>query len=117
MRLTPLLRFTLGIPLTLCLAAMLGEGVGPRPAWGQGEELFVVSLADYSVRAFDPRGNGNVSPVRILSGAATGLNAPMGVAFAGPELFVVNNNSITVYSRTASGNTPPLRTISGPATD
>ena len=34
------------------------------------------------------------------------------------ELFVANhdNNSITVYSRTASGDTVPLRTISGGST-
>ena len=39
-------------------------------------------------------------------------------AVAQDELFVVNAglNSVTVYSRTASGNTAPLRTLSGAAT-
>ena len=39
-------------------------------------------------------------------------------AEAQDELFVADlgNNSITVYSRTASGNTAPLRTLSGAAT-
>jgi len=39
-------------------------------------------------------------------------------AEAEDELFVANNNgnSIAVYSRTASGNTAPLRTLSGAAT-
>jgi hypothetical protein len=47
------------------------------------------------------------------------LNLPVGVALdlTNNELFVGNaGNKITVYSRTASGNTAPLRTLSGAAT-
>ena len=41
-----------------------------------------------------------------------------GAAEAQDELFVANqgNHSVTVYSRTAGGNTAPLRTLSGAAT-
>jgi hypothetical protein len=40
------------------------------------------------------------------------------IAFAQDELFVSNSNSnaITVYARDASGNTPPIRVLQGPAT-
>jgi DNA-binding beta-propeller fold protein YncE len=41
-----------------------------------------------------------------------------GTAEAQEELFVadVNTNAVTVYSRTAGGNTAPLRTLTGAAT-
>ena len=57
---------------------------------------------------------------RTLAGAATGLNYPWSiyVNLTNNEIGVVNNgnNSITVYSRTATGNASPLRTITGAAT-
>jgi hypothetical protein len=54
-----------------------------------------------------------------LQGAATGLSSPSGVVadVANSELLVTNvNNSVTVYARTAGGNTAPLRTLQGAAT-
>jgi hypothetical protein len=90
------------------------------PAAAQNE-LFVANFSDNSVTVYDPSANGNTPPLRTLSGAATGLHGPAGVAvdLTNNELFVVNRVtpfSVTVYSRTASGDTAPLRTLSGPAT-
>jgi hypothetical protein len=53
----------------------------------------------------------------LLLALLAGLLGALPVA-AQDELFVANigNNSITVYSRTASGDSPPLRTLSGAAT-
>jgi hypothetical protein len=56
---------------------------------------------------------------RRLRGAATGLQAPAGIALnSSDELIVANvkSNSITVYAAGAKGNAPPLATITGPAT-
>ena len=54
---------------------------------------------------------------RILRGPATGLRVPSGLALTADKLFVANRGdattpgSITIYPRTASGDTPPTWTI------
>jgi len=56
----------------------------------------------------------------LILGCATLVGAGSCPPSAGAqeELFVTNavGNSVTVYTRTASGNTAPLRTLQGPAT-
>jgi len=85
-------------------------------------EFFVTIGASLgpSVLVFSRTANGNVAPLRTISGAATGLISPYGVAvdIVNNEVAVTNlsGNSVTVYSRTANGNVAPLRTISGAAT-
>ena len=88
-------------------------------------ELAVVLSSVNSVKVYDRTASGNVAPLRILSGTATGLNSPVGVALDAihNELLVLNRgptsppqSSLTVYARNASGNTAPLRTISGTST-
>lgn len=68
----------------------------------------------------DRTDNGNVSPQWTLSGGATTLDSPAGIAVDTTHnlLYIANNsgNSITVFSRTASGNTGPTKTISGGST-
>ena len=56
-----------------------------------------------------------------LTGPDTGLDGPrdLVVDTVNSELMVANNNnnnSITVYNRTATGNTAPIRTLTGAAT-
>jgi len=85
------------------------------------DELVVANagIGPPSVTVYARTASGNVAPLRTLSGAATGLNAPRGVALdlVHDELVVVNDgNSVTAYARAASGNTAPLRTLSGAAT-
>jgi len=69
--------------------------------------------------------SGNVPQLRSLAGRGTRLNQPAGlVLYSDPndpaedEIVVANqgNDSITVFSRTATGNTSPKRTIVGPLT-
>jgi hypothetical protein len=84
-------------------------------------EFFVaIGSPTNSVLVFARTANGNVAPLRTISGAATGLNGPYGVAvdIVNNEVAVANlgGNSVTVYARTANGNASPLRTISGAAT-
>src|SRR6266496_2907899 len=105
-------RFLCAIPL---LAGIL-LGVGTRAAWAQ-EELFVTNQGG-SVTVYARTANGDVAPLRTISGAATGLNGPFGLAVdtVNNELAVANIGnaapySITVYARTANGNVAPLRTI------
>jgi hypothetical protein len=52
----------------------------------------------------------------LVTLAGVGFRPP--AAWAQEEIFVTNftNNSVTVYARTAAGNTAPLRTLSGSAT-
>ncbi len=86
------------------------------------DELVVANNFDPgTVTVYSRTASGNAAPIRTLSGASTGLLFPISVTVdtASNELFVANNNgssalsSITVYSRTANGNTGPLRTIKG----
>ena len=87
-------------------------------------EIFVAnrgtSSSGNSITVYPRTANGNTTPLRTLQGTATGLSGPAALAFdfTHGELTVANVNGpsrgVTVYSRTASGNTPPLRTLSGP---
>ncbi|HYB89647.1 MAG TPA: SBBP repeat-containing protein [Candidatus Binataceae bacterium] len=74
--------------------------------------------------------NGNVAPITIIRGVATGLAYPVGIARGpGGEIYIVNlftaNNerlrdyaatTITVYSASSSGNSPPVAIIAGDKT-
>ena len=74
-----------------------------------------------TVAAYGRTANGNVTPLRTISGAATGLNGADGLAVdtVNNEVVVVSGSiaSVRVYSRTANGNVAPLRTLSGAATE
>ena len=80
-------------------------------------EIFVANQGADSIIVYSRTANGNVAPIRTISGAPTGLNGPGGIAVdtVNNEIVVANwtGNSITVYSRTANGNVAPIRTISG----
>ena len=100
-------------------AGVLIDGISPRAAWAQ-----VGSVRDELPRqlchdATAGRAIGNAAPLRIISGPATGLANPAGLAVdtVNNEILVANISSITVYSLTASGNVAPLRTISGVDTE
>jgi hypothetical protein len=74
---------------------------------------------------FPRTANGNVAPIRQITGANTGLCNPIGMTLdrVHDELFVTNaaanpacQPSVVVFSRSASGNATPLRKI-GPGPD
>ena len=72
-----------------------------------------------SVTVYSRTACGNTAPRRTLSGPATELSFPEGLAVdtVNNEIVVANLDSITVYSRDASGDTAPVRKISGSSTD
>ncbi len=71
------------------------------------------------VLVFDSHANGNVAPLRIITGAATGLRSFIGSIAGNPatgEIFVLSADAqgaaaITVYPQLANGNAAPTRTI------
>ncbi len=70
--------------------------------------------------------DGNVAPIRTISGSATKLMSPSGIALdANNNIYVVSGtftdrggtlDSINVYAAGANGNVAPIRTITGPNT-
>jgi len=103
------------VVLTVALI-LLGTILSPGDARAQ-DELIVTNFNGNSVTVYPRTASGNVTPIRTLTGVATGLNAPLGVAedLVHGELFVANNFglSVTVYPVTADGNVAPLRTLTG----
>jgi hypothetical protein len=92
-------------------------------------ELVVSNIGNNTVTVHSRTASGNTAPIRTLSGAATGLDAPIRVAVDtvnnelvvsnyvnGPPMPGVAYGTVTVYGRTASGNTAPIRTLSGATT-
>lgn len=78
-----------------------------------------------SVTVFSRTANGNATPLRTISGSATGLVGPVAVTLdiIHDQLIVVSkvsssggSGSISVYPRTANGNVTPARSIEGPLT-
>jgi hypothetical protein len=87
-------------------------------------ELYVSEFD--SIKVFPRDANGDVAPLRVLEGPKTELQNPWGtVAIRGVGVDWVNNvliattyfqnrGRILMFDRTASGNTAPIRRISGP---
>jgi sugar lactone lactonase YvrE len=75
---------------------------------------------NYFVTVYAARATGNVAPIQMIRGPATGLDGPVGIAFDqnNEQFYVANlgNNSITIYAAGANGNVAPLGVISGPNT-
>jgi hypothetical protein len=71
------------------------------------------------IQVFAAGSNGNVASIRTITGAATGIAGPEGLALdAAGDLYVANagTNAITVYAPGATGNAAPIRTIAGSKT-
>ncbi|MGC2649528.1 MAG: hypothetical protein WA304_01865 [Candidatus Cybelea sp.] len=68
---------------------------------------------------FAPNANGNVRPVRVISGNRTLLGAPWGITLdSSSNIWVTNesSSSITAYAANATGNAVPERAIFGSLT-
>jgi hypothetical protein len=84
-----------------------------------GSSVWVANSAANTVTRYAATASGNTAPAATISGAATGLNVPVGAVVDGSgRLYVANQtgNSITAYAPGATGNVAPLATISGAAT-
>jgi hypothetical protein len=77
--------------------------------------LFDGSGALPGVGVFAASANGNVSPIRAISGFVSGLLSPTGVAVAGDQLIVADRplSVINFYPITATGEVTPTRQIGG----
>jgi DNA-binding beta-propeller fold protein YncE len=110
-------RFGTIVGRVLGLALLVGVAGHLAPAWAQ-DELFVTNQDSNSVTVYFRTADGDVTPVRTLSGTDTGLSDPSGL-FADPvgnELFVANagNNTVTVYPLNwTDPNTSPIRKLDG----
>lgn len=86
------------------------------------DEIDVANSGNSSITVY-PRtwssSTSDISPIRSISGPATGLSGPGGVFEFNDEIYVANgpNDSITVYDRNWSPSSPaPKRIIKGPTT-
>jgi len=112
------------ISLSCCLAACGARGgtfsnpggltAGPA-AKTPSPNLFVADTANNAVDVFVSSDNGDVAPAVVISGAATQLGAPVGVAVAHDGTLYVSNDaaggSVTVYPPGSTGAAVPSRAI------
>ena len=74
------------------------------------------SPAGCCVTVYAKGANGDVAPIRTISGANTELDGPNGIALDSDDNVYVSDyfdNSVTEYAKNANGNVAPIRTISG----
>jgi hypothetical protein len=94
----------------------ISQAAGPDPVG----TIYVADYAASAIDVFAPSANGNVAPLRSISGSLTGVAGPADVA-VDPSGDVYssnfNTNTITEYAPGASGNVAPIRTIAGSLTD
>lgn len=90
---------------------------GPAGVAVDANYIYVVRPATNALLVYTITADGNVAPVRVVSGDLTGMHFPYGIAVDETSLYVANHNSsITVYNLTDNGNVAPIRTISGDLT-
>lgn len=118
------------------IAIISGSKTGLAQPWGLALDpngnVYVANQnfgsGSYTITVFAAGANGNVSPIRTISGSATLLSCPAGIALDGstpPNIYVANNScqgssagyyAITVYAGGANGNVAPIQTINGSST-
>ena len=106
------------LSITACSSGSTSSTPTPTPA--SQVLYFVADATTNSLTAYPLTANGNVTPTRSLSGAATGLGYPRRIVIdATGNVYVANApgaanpHSITVYAPTANGNATPIRSITG----
>lgn len=74
-----------------------------------------------SITVYSRTATGDVEPLRVIQGARTGLNLPMGVFFdtTSNQIVVANggDDRLLFFNVDASGDVPPVRAIGGTATE
>jgi secreted PhoX family phosphatase len=101
----------------------LGAGYSDGIALDASGTIYVAtSGATARVTIYAATANGNVAPIRQISGSNTGLQSPYYIAVdASSKIYVKNEiasqtGSVTVYAAGANGNVAPIQTIAGPKT-
>jgi hypothetical protein len=102
-----------------------GTALYTDPLDSTQSEIVVANTGNDSVTTYSRTASDNAKPLRTLTGSVTGLSSPTGIALyidqaiprdpTKDEIVVANsgNNSVTIYDRTASENSPPFHTIQG----
>ena len=102
--------------LMIMLTSCRGENSNSAISTSKVRETYVVNSSANTVSVYDRELNGNIDPLRTF-GNMTGMNTPYGIAIdtAHNQIFVCNyyGDSITIYGRTAQGNSAPVRSIVG----
>ena len=100
-----------------------GSRLAQGLALGPGDTLFVAGMEGAAVIVYPPGARGVAPSARKLSGPATGVSAPNGIAVdRRGTLYVANGpqprpeGAIRVYDRAADGTASPVRVIAGRAT-
>jgi hypothetical protein len=100
--------------LTLGMSG-ISQAAGPDPVG----TIYVANYAASAIDVFAPGANGDVAPLRSISGPLTGVDGPGDVAVdSSGDVYSsnFNNSTITEYAPGASGNVAPIRTIGGSLT-
>jgi hypothetical protein len=114
-------RFSLFTPtlVLLCLPLFLGmagsngcpPNMGnPGDSGGDRRGIYVTNYGGNSVTVYSLDAEGDVAPMRTISGPATEISGPLGIAKnTQGKLFVANREggAVTVYSLTADGDVAP----------
>ena len=117
------IKLSLYVTVSLLLSIVMVPVIGAQSAGAAGADpvgtTYVSDESAHSIDVFAPGTNGNVAPLRSISGSLTGLGPGFGpddvkVDAAG-DVFSSNfsGDSITEYAPGASGNVAPICTISG----
>ena len=98
-------------------------GRGGKPNWPLGQDVAIPGSGRHdppSITVYRKDAQGDVAPVRIISGSKTQFDWPTGIAVDPDrdELFISNDNGdeILVFRASANGDVAPIRVLKGPKT-
>ncbi len=95
-------------------------GGGCSPSFVVEDEVEAGESRPPSIRIFAANARGDAKPLRVIQGAKTALDWPMGVAYDPQhDTIVAANNgdsSILIFGRNSNGDVAPLRVIRGDRT-
>jgi hypothetical protein len=108
--------------LRASLAATIGLVIAPITITPAHAEIYAGRFGNDNepdiIAVFPTGADGNVAPLRVIGGPATGLASANGLAIdrVGNELYVADfqEQRIVVFDVSASGNVAPLRSITSP---
>jgi sugar lactone lactonase YvrE len=107
---------------TVALGRPYGLGMDRAGYLYVGSEVLPI-VDSGSIAVFGPGADGNIEPVRVLSGPATGLRRPVVLAVDRQGYLYVTNekdhnddDTVRVFAPNANGDMAPCRVIAGPQT-